>query len=219
MISVAKYIDTLEKMFDVINEEIYENDLTSRPIFTIGQSKKGESGSTSLTTVWVDKETGELAYEINIASEYFNNDKQKVFTALLHECCHLFARIYGYTDTKNDKGINHTEEFKTVAEEHGLDCGAKDKKYGYGMTVLNEKGKEVYEAHESEFEDFSIFARYPEEPKKEREQVTKYKYTCTNPECPYSTKFTIKFQLTEAICECESPLKVEVIEPPAPVEE
>lgn len=211
--SIKNYIETLDKMFDVINESIYGGDLTSKPIFTIAESKKGETSKISADTVWVDKTSGEVFYEISISSEVFEKDIVDVFAIVLHECCHLFSKIYGYTDTKNDKGINHTEEFKDVAEQHGLDCGTKDKKYGYGLTILNEDGKKVFEENKSKFCKTNLYAKYPVEEKKEREPVTKYKYTCTNPDCPYNTKFTIKFQLNDAKCECDSELNVETIEP------
>lgn len=119
----------LNKMFDLLNTEFFENAL-SRPTITI-QSTPRMYGHFSLREdTWLSKLGA--SHEINIGAGTLARPIEDVSATLLHEMCHLYCYENGIKDTSRNFTY-HNKRFKAVAESHGL-AVAHHEKYGWTIT-------------------------------------------------------------------------------------
>lgn len=180
----------LQRAFDFFNEQLFNGEL-EKPIITIQAAGKAKSLAwCSNEPIWENKDH-ELKYELNIAAEALYKGVEETCHSLIHEMCHLYDNLNGIKDTN---GKSHNKKFKQTAVTHGLDILDKDKTYGYGITYLDTKAKNLIK--DLKFDKSVLeWSRIPEEVK-EKEKKTVYKYKC--PEC--GAKFTIKYKI-KAICD------------------
>ncbi len=125
----------LNKVFKLINEEYFNNELET-PTITI-QSSVGTYGHISVSKVW-KTESGKASYELNVSADYLSRPIENIVATLIHESCHLFAMMNGIKDTSN-QGIYHNKRFKEIAENKGHLQIDKHSKYGWTITSPTEE--------------------------------------------------------------------------------
>lgn len=195
-------IENLEELFMVLNERYFNNEL-AKPVITISPNtaKVNCFGWCTTYKAWKEKDGKEGYYEINIMAEHLARPFHDVAGTMLHEMVHLYNLEKGVKDTSR-AGTYHNKKFKDSAEAHGLNV-AKDEKYGWAITALN---NEAYE-EVTDFMDFineESFSIYREEaPKPEKKSGCKSssrKYVC--PCCGMIIRATKEVKVICADCDC-----------------
>lgn len=123
----------LNKVFKLINEEYFENELET-PTITV-QSTAGAYGHVSVNKVWHNETAA--THELNLSADYMNRPIENVVATLIHEACHLYAMQNNIKDTSNN-GVYHNKRFKSLAEERGLSI-SRHEKYGWTITEPTEE--------------------------------------------------------------------------------
>lgn len=122
MVTTKDYISTvkyLEKLFNFCNEKLFNNELIQPVITAQVDSKNKTNGWFTLSKVWRQNAEDEGAHEINITAQQLNRPIKQVAETMIHEMCHLYARLHNMQDTSRS-GTYHNKLFKKIAEMHGL---------------------------------------------------------------------------------------------------
>ena len=119
----------LNKVFDLLNAEYFENAL-SRPTITIQSTPKAYGHFSLNSDTWVSKLGG--THEINIGAGTLARPIENVVATLLHEMVHYFNHINGVQDCSRGNTY-HNKRFKEAAEKRGLIITHSDK-YGWSHT-------------------------------------------------------------------------------------
>ena len=119
----------LNKMFDLLNAEFFENAL-SRPTITIQSTPRAYGHFSLREDTWVSKLGG--THEINIGAGTLARPIEEVAATLLHEMVHYFNYENGVQDCSRGNTY-HNRRFKEAAEAHGLTVQHSDK-YGWSHT-------------------------------------------------------------------------------------
>ena len=112
---LSKNLEFLEKAFDILNQQYFENAL-SKSVITIQKSPRAY-GHFTLYKAWEDDKTG--YYEINIGAETLNRPLPSTIATLVHEMTHQYCFENGIKDTSRG-GTYHNKRFKAEAERRGL---------------------------------------------------------------------------------------------------
>ena len=119
----------LNKVFDLLNQEFFENALT-RPTITIQSTPRAYGHFSLREDTWLSKLGG--THELNIGAGTLARPIEEVAATLLHEMVHLYCYENGIKDTS--RGFTyHNKRFKVAAESHGL-IVAHHEKYGWSIT-------------------------------------------------------------------------------------
>lgn len=124
----------LNKVFDLLNAEFFENAL-SRPTITIQSTPKAYGHFTLSDNTWVSTVGG--THEINIGAGTLARPIEDVCATLLHEMVHYFNYINKIQDCSRGNTY-HNKCFKKEAEARGL-CVERSEKYGWSHTSPNER--------------------------------------------------------------------------------
>ena len=119
----------LNKIFDLLNAEYFENTL-SRPTITIQSTPKAYGHFTLSGDTWVSKLGG--THEINIGAGTLARPIEYICATLLHEMIHYKNHEDGIQDTSRG-GTYHNKRFKESAEACGL-IVEHSEKYGWSHT-------------------------------------------------------------------------------------
>ena len=119
----------LNKVFDLLNEEFFENTL-SRPTITIQSTPKAYGHFTLNDDTWVS--TIGSTHEINIGAGTLARPIEDICATMLHEMVHLFNYTQGIQDCSRGNTY-HNKRFKQAAEERGL-IVSHSEKYGWSHT-------------------------------------------------------------------------------------
>ena len=119
----------LNKVFDLLNAEYFENAL-SRPTITIQSTPRAYGHFSLREDTWVSKLGG--THEINIGAGTLARPIENVVATLLHEMVHYFNYENGVQDCSRGNTY-HNKHFKSAAEAHGL-CVSHSEKYGWSHT-------------------------------------------------------------------------------------
>ena len=119
----------LNKVFDLLNEEFFENTL-SRPTITIQSTPRAYGHFSLREDTWVSKLGG--THEINIGAGTLARPIEEVAATLLHEMVHYYNFENGVQDCSRGSTY-HNRRFKASAEAHGLRVEHTDK-YGWSRT-------------------------------------------------------------------------------------
>lgn len=119
----------LNKVFDLLNAEFFENTL-SRPTITIQSTPKAYGHFSLRDDTWISKLGG--THEINIGAGTLSRNIEDVVATLLHEMVHYYNYINGVQDCSRGNTY-HNKRFKEAAEAHGL-CVEHSEKYGWSHT-------------------------------------------------------------------------------------
>lgn len=123
----------LNKIFDLLNEEYFENAL-SRPTITIQSTPKAYGHFSLREDTWVSKLGG--THEINIGAGTLSRPIEEVTATLLHEMVHYYNYQNGIKDCSRGNTY-HNKRFKAAAEARDLCVGHSDK-YGWSHTSPTE---------------------------------------------------------------------------------
>lgn len=90
--------------------------------------------------LWTDgtRRVGQVAIDVSTLAE----GVAAVLGTLLHEMVHLRNEQFGITDC-HSRNQYHNRHFRDLAEVSGLSCGKRHVRLGYGMTCLNEQGRQA----------------------------------------------------------------------------
>ena len=123
----------LNKLFDLLNEEFFESEL-SRPTITIQSTPKAYGHFSLREDTWVSKLGA--THEINIGAGTLARPIENVAATLLHEMVHYYNYVNGIQDTSRGYTY-HNRRFKEAAEARGLLVSHSDK-YGWSHTEPGE---------------------------------------------------------------------------------
>ncbi|MBO5111357.1 MAG: SprT-like domain-containing protein [Clostridia bacterium] len=124
----------LNKIFDLLNVEYFENTL-SRPTITIQSTPRAYGHFTLNDDTWVSKLGG--THEINIGAGTLARPIEDVCATLLHEMIHYYNYVNGIQDCSRGNTY-HNKAFRQAAEERGL-CVERSDKYGWSHTSPSER--------------------------------------------------------------------------------
>ena len=149
----------LNKVFDILNEEFFECEL-SRPTITIQSTPKAYGHFSLREDTWVSTLGG--THEINIGAGTLSRPIEEVAATLLHEMVHYWNYIHGIQDCSRGNTY-HNRKFKAAAEAHGLIVDHHEK-YGWTITTPSDDLLEVILKYEltdillnrNEFSGFQI---------------------------------------------------------------
>ena len=119
----------LNKIFDLLNETFFENEL-SRPTITIQSTPRAYGHFSLREDTWVSKLGG--THEINIGAGTLSRPIEEVVSTLLHEMVHYYNYERGVQDCSRGNTY-HNRKFKEEAERRGLLVEHSDK-YGWSHT-------------------------------------------------------------------------------------
>lgn len=119
----------LNKIFDLLNAEFFENEL-SRPTITIQSTPRAYGHFSLQEDTWVSKLGG--THEINIGAGTLARPIEEVAATLLHEMVHYYNYEKGIQDCSRGNTY-HNKRFKAAAEAHGLTVEHSEK-YGWSHT-------------------------------------------------------------------------------------
>lgn len=123
---VAAY---LEKLFDMLNADLFNSEL-ERPIITLIPSSRSY-GHYVPTPIWSIKD--EHRRELNIATGTLNRPIEDTIGTLVHEMCHIYNNEVLNIQDASRGGTYHNKRFRDTAQAHGLNVTRSDK-YGYSHT-------------------------------------------------------------------------------------
>ena len=124
----------LNKVFDLLNAEFFESEL-SRPTITIQSTPKAYGHFSLREDTWVSKLGG--THEINIGAGTLSRPIEEVAATLLHEMVHYHNYLHGVQDCSRGNTY-HNRKFKDAAEERGLIVTHSDK-YGWSHTSPSDR--------------------------------------------------------------------------------
>lgn len=128
----------LNKVFDLLNAEFFENAL-SRPTITIQSTPKAYGHFSLREDTWISTLGG--THEINIGAGTLSRPIEEVAATLLHEMVHYYNYQLGIQDCSRGNTY-HNRRFKEAAESHGLLVRHHDK-YGWTITSPSDRLLEV----------------------------------------------------------------------------
>ena len=128
--SYNRFAGYLNKVFDLLNAEFFESEL-SRPTITIQSTPKAYGHFSLREDTWVSKLGG--THEINIGAGTLSRNIEDVCATLLHEMVHYYNYVQGIQDCSRG-GTYHNKKFKVAAEARGLIVEHHDK---YGWTITS----------------------------------------------------------------------------------
>ena len=128
----------LNKVFDLLNAEFFENTL-SRPTITIQSTPKAYGHFSLREDTWISTLGG--THEINIGAGTLSRPIEEVAATLLHEMVHYYNYQLGIQDCSRGSTY-HNRRFKEAAESHGLLVRHHDK-YGWTITSPSDRLLEV----------------------------------------------------------------------------
>ena len=136
--SYNRVAGSLNKVFDLLNEEFFESTL-SRPTITIQSTPKAYGHFSLREDTWVSKLGG--THEINIGAGTLSRPIEEVAATLLHEMVHYYNYELGIQDCSRGNTY-HNRRFKEAAEARGLIVTHSDK-YGWSHTTPGDELLEV----------------------------------------------------------------------------
>lgn len=120
----------LNKLFDLLNQQYFENAL-SRPTITIQSTQKAYGHFSTRPDTWIS--ANGVSHEINIGAGTLARPIEEVCATLLHEMVHYHNYELGIQDTSRGNTY-HNRRFEEASEAHAL-CVALHPKYGWAITT------------------------------------------------------------------------------------
>ena len=105
----------LNKLFDLLNEEFFESEL-SRPTITIQSTPRAYGHFSLRDDAWISKLGA--THEINLGAGTLARPIEDVAATLLHEMVHYYNHVNGIKDTSRGYTY-HNRRFKEAAEARG----------------------------------------------------------------------------------------------------
>lgn len=174
-------IEELHRAFKLFNTNLFRGELPEPAILIQSQgNRKNVLGWCTVGKVWVNDETQEERYEINIVAEHLNRGILPVMTTLLHELIHLYDLVNEVKDVSRN-GTYHNDKFKATAEAHGLIC-THSKSLGWSQCELTQYVIDLIKQSNFDSAVFSLGRKGTgegtEEKQKKKSSVRKYVCPC-----------------------------------------
>lgn len=180
-VTIQPTIEKLERLFDLYNDVIFNNEL-EKPVITVSADTVG--GAYGWATGWrawqdIEEHDNDGYYEINICSDYLNRRPFEIAETLLHEMVHIYNSMHGIKDTSRG-GTYHNKAFKESAEKFWLEVH-KDAKYGFCKTRFSHSAHELFLHKIADWFEFDIYRPTPKKGQKVTRKSSSRKYMC--PSC------------------------------------
>lgn len=201
-ISMERTIKELYRLFDLMNEHIFDNQLPSVQIVVTETTKQNAYGWFTPHKVWTNEDESISKHEIALSAEYLSlkhDDYLKIVETLLHEMIHLYCHVNEIKDTSR-QGRYHNARFKKACEEHGLyfEIEKPDSTIGWSQALLTPQTKELIRSWDVDEEAFQL--RRIIAPKIASKQ-SYIKYEC--PLCDQSVRGKRELFIKCALCDVE----------------
>lgn len=197
-INNSKMIEQLERLFNRLNKDLFNNELPL-PIITIQSrgKRQGVLGWFTTRKIWENGNGGR--YEINIVAESLNRPYIEIAETMLHEMCHLYNKEHDIQDCSRG-GTYHNNNFKKTAEEHML-IVEKSAKYGHAHTKPSEDFEKLF----SKYYQYEFSFRLTQEKENKTKSKQSYRHICEH--CGNIARTT---KVIKLICgECNKPMMIE----------
>lgn len=211
-IKIEQILKLLYKIYDIFNKELFKGELPLCVInlgYNRGKKELSTLGRTYINLEWIDNDTGEVEYAIEITPLAINDGLHQVIETLLHEMVHVYCKMMNIKDCS--KAGKHNKEFKAIAENIGL-IVEEDEKYGWTITTLTEQHYKLIsniEYDKSIFNLECVVKPSENKEKKPKEKKPKYKHYCPN---GHNKPFSLSEQQLNLKCSiCNSDLLIEEI--------
>ena len=112
IVSMSRLTNQLEKMFRLLNQDFFDNELET-PIITVVPSSRSYAHYTPWSA-WQSKDT--YRREINIASGTLDRPLEAVTASLLHEMVHMYNDLILNIQDCSRGGTYHNKYFKQAAK-------------------------------------------------------------------------------------------------------
>lgn len=186
-------INQIEKAYDKINKAFYKGELPDVTITLIPDVRKNSLGWMSAGDTWF--KNGKWYTELNICSDHLDRSKVEIYVTLMHEMVHIYCKLKGIADTSSNFTY-HNDEFKRVAEAHGLVCEKGKGRHGWSTTYATAKTEKWINEKLPDLIDMKrdIFTKE----KKKGSRSISYKYIC--PHCGNIARTTKEMTLVCGDC-------------------
>ena len=176
----------LNRIFDLLNQEYFENTL-SRPTITIQSTPKAYGHFSLRDDTWISKRGA--FHEINIGAGTLARPIEEVTATLLHEMVHYHCYVNGIQDCSRG-GTYHNRRFRDSAEAHGL---IVDHHPTYGWTITSPSDALLQFCLDNDLSDILI----------NRNECGGYRVTGTGTHAPAPPPATTRTSSTRKyICPC-----------------
>ena len=142
-----KTIKELYRLFNLMNEHLFSNELPEVQLVVMETAKQNAYGWFTPNKVWISDDESVAKHEIALSAEYLNlkqDDYLKIVETLLHEMIHLYCHVNNIKDTSR-QGRYHNARFKQACEEHGMyfEIEKPDSTIGWSQALLTPQTKEL----------------------------------------------------------------------------
>lgn len=139
--NVQRVQQYLKKIFRLLNEQIFDNELEDVQI-VLSNSSRCYGYYTLNKSTWIGNSCGQEFHhhEIGISAQYLSSmgrDITSLVSTMAHECVHALGEQRGIK-TCSRNNIYHNKRFRDLAEEYGL-IVEHSKQYGYSHTSCGER--------------------------------------------------------------------------------
>ena len=139
--NVQRVQQYLKKIFRLLNEQIFDNELEDVQI-VLSNSSRCYGYYTLNKSTWIGNSCGQEFHhhEIGISAQYLSSEGRDITTlvgVLVHECVHALGEQRGIR-TCSRNNVYHNRRVRDLAEEHGL-IVEHSEKYGYSHTSCGDR--------------------------------------------------------------------------------
>lgn len=137
--NMQRSIQYLTKIFKLLNEEYFENEL-DQPIITVQSTPKAYGHFTPWESWNIKEANGETkkTVEINIGAGTLDRPIENVVATMLHEMVHYYCFVHGIKDTSRGGQYHNSKGFKAEAEKRALHL-EYDSRIGWSITSPTEE--------------------------------------------------------------------------------
>lgn len=185
-LSTAAALSELERWYRIFNAQLLDGKLSDRVVITIqSMGRHRRSLGWHSPKRWTGTRRRTMS-EINVVAEALRRPAEEVLETLLHEMAHKFNEERGIQDVTSAQQY-HNKRFKEAAELAGL-VVQQVPKFGFALTSLGPRAKEVIHGHRPDRKAF-LLSRVAEGPGIPKAPTKLAKWVC---ECGYGVRVAKK---------------------------
>lgn len=139
--NVQRVQQYLKKIFRLLNEQIFDNELEDVQI-VLSNSSRCYGYYTLNKSTWIGNSCGQEFHhhEIGVSAQFLSSEGRDITSlvaTLAHECCHALGEQQGIR-TCSRNNVYHNRRFRDIAEKHGL-IVEHSPQHGYSHTSCGER--------------------------------------------------------------------------------